>query len=123
MKKNNGTEIVNISNDFEKSKAYLKKKFPYGLKKVLLVTPPDGTEDLFQISTAKRRRYSNYPAYGLGLLAQYLRNINIEVSMRNLNHEILKLANLSKENVFNFKKMWQNKCYEKNYRDIGSRFV
>lgn len=111
--KENITIGENNNEELLLAEKFLENKFPKGLKKVLLITPPDGTDDLFQIGTAKRRRYPNYPAYGLGLLAQHLRNIGIEVSMINLNHELLKEANLKSEKEFNFNKVWLEKLNEK----------
>ena len=61
------------------------------ISKVLLVTPPDADASLFRYDTAKRLRYTNYPPYGLGLLAKNLSQIGIEVQICNLNHTILKI--------------------------------
>lgn len=110
------TDTCNQNNLLTRS--FLESKFPNGIKKILLITPPDGTDDLFQIATAKRGRYPNYPAYGLGLLATHLRNIGIDVLMINLNHEVLKEANLRKEEDFSFNNIWSEKLNEviKNYR-------
>ena len=105
-------EPKNLVDDERLSINFIKRKFPNKIKKILLITPPDGTEDLFQIGTAKRRRYPNYPAYGLGLLAQNLRNIGIEVSMINLNHEVLKSANENSEECFDFVKTYKD-CLKK----------
>ena len=69
--------------------------------KVLLVSPPDADASLFRYDTAKRLRYTNYPPYGLGLLANNLSQIGIEVQICNLNHTILKKCIESKnENNF-----------------------
>lgn len=66
------------------------EKFPNGIKKVLLVNPPDADESLFQIETAKRGRYTNYPPYGLLILATKLREIDVEPRLINLNDLMLK---------------------------------
>ena len=65
------------------------------VKKLFLVMPPDMTGKDFDVEKARRRRYRNYPAYGLGLLAAKIRQFfpDIEVHVVNLNHEILKSAN------------------------------
>ena len=77
------------------------------LRRVLLVTPPDGECGLFRLPTARRRRYSNYPPYGLGVLATHLRNIGIEVSILNLNHEILVAASrFTGAEGFPFDEVW-----------------
>lgn len=60
------------------------------IRRVLLVTPPDADAEIFRYDTAKRGRYANYPPYGLGILAECLRRIGIDVRVVNLNHVILK---------------------------------
>lgn len=60
------------------------------IRKVLFVNPPDADSGIFRYDTAKRGRYSNYPPYGLGVLAEQLRRIAIDVSICNLNQAILK---------------------------------
>jgi radical SAM superfamily enzyme YgiQ (UPF0313 family) len=65
------------------------------IKRVLLVNPPDADSSLFRLDTAKRGRYTNYPPYGLALLAQQLRRIGVEVKILNLNHIVLRAANES----------------------------
>ena len=69
--------------------------FPTGsIDRVLLVSPPDviETDNLFNLTFAKQRRYANLPPYGLGVLATQLRGIGVEVRIRNLNHYIYKMA-------------------------------
>jgi len=74
---------------------------------VLLVNPPDGTSELFRIDTAKRRRYANYPPYGLGLIAQNLREVGVQVALVNLNHIVLKAARRHGEGTaFDFDAVW-----------------
>ena len=80
----------------------LKKIFnTKGIKKVLLVTPPDVNESLFDYATTKRGRSNNYPPYGLGVIAQHLLENNIDVRICNLNHEVLKQCSQS-ENASQF---------------------
>ena len=90
---------------------FLDRLFPRReVRRVLLVNPPDADAALFRYATAQRRRYTNYPPYGLALLAQHLRSIDIEVRVCNLNHEILKRCNESKsEKDFAFDRVWQRK--------------
>jgi radical SAM superfamily enzyme YgiQ (UPF0313 family) len=86
---------------------FFKRHFPHGVRRVLLVNPPDADSSLFRIETAKRGRYTNYPPYGLGVLAQNLRDIGIDVRLLNLNHVVLKAAR-STESGFDFDDAWQN---------------
>ncbi len=60
------------------------------LERLLLVAPPDADAALFDNSVARRGRYSNYPPYGLGIIATVARSLGIEVRLLNLNHEMLK---------------------------------
>lgn len=79
------------------------------IRRVLLVTPPDGDSALFRLPTAQRRRYSNYPPYGLGVLATHLKMIGIEAQILNLNHEILvAAAEFAEEKDFPFDEVWQS---------------
>lgn len=83
------------------------------INKVLLVNPPDAHASLFRIDTAQRRRYTNYPPYGLASLAQHLRSIGITVRITNLNHEILKRCIEFRNNgTFDFKSIWKSKLNE-----------
>ena len=85
--------------------------FPNGqIKKVLLVTPPDADSGLFRFETAKRGRYTNYPPYGLGIVAEKLRRIGVDVKLCNLNQEILRTANTAaREQDFDHDATWQAK--------------
>jgi radical SAM superfamily enzyme YgiQ (UPF0313 family) len=84
---------------------FFARHFPEGISRVLLINPPDADSSLFRIETAKRGRYTNYPPYGLGVLAQNLRSIGIDVRLLNLNHVVLKTARM--EETFDFDKTWQ----------------
>jgi hypothetical protein len=63
--------------------------FPSGIKKLPLISPPDSDESLFNISSAKRKRYLNFPPYGLGLLANIAKSHPISVDMRVVQISIL----------------------------------
>ena len=92
---------------------FLQQRFPHGIQRVLFVNPPDADESLFQYDTAKRGRYSNYPPYGLGVLAQHLRAIDIRVDIVNLNHEVLKACYHSENpSQFEFNSIWHS-CLDK----------
>jgi radical SAM superfamily enzyme YgiQ (UPF0313 family) len=77
------------------------------IRRVLLVTPPDAESELFRLPTARRRRYPNYPPYGLGVIATHLRGIGIEPRVLNLNHEVLKAAHACGVDAdFDFDAIW-----------------
>jgi len=78
------------------------------LHRVLLVNPPDAHAKLFRWETAKRGRYTNYPPYGLGIIAANLRKVRCEVRILNLNHAVLEAArSLDGPEYFDFDATWQ----------------
>lgn len=82
--------------------------FPTGrIQRVLLVTPPDADAEVFRLDTARRGRYTNYPPYGLGILAQKLRAQGIDVQMCNLNHTLLKAARQLDQDAFCHETVWR----------------
>ena len=84
-------EVMDALANDEKIEGVLTRLFPgRKIAKVLLVNPPDSHAELFQYDTAKRGRYTNYPPYGLIILARNLREIGVKVEVCNLNHEVLK---------------------------------
>jgi len=95
----------------QETESLLNRLFPRReIRKVLLVNPPDVHASMFQYDTAKRRRYANYPPYGLAVLAQHLRQIDMEVRILNLHYEILKQCiESSKESDFVFDDIWQTR--------------
>ena len=99
-----------------KAEAFLDRIFPTrDIRRVLLVNPPDADATLFRSDTARRKRYHNYPPYGLGLIAENLRALGIECRISNLNHEVLKRAvDSSGEEEFPFDAFWK----ESLQRDI-----
>jgi len=51
----------------QETEAALNGLFPRReIKKVLLVSPPDTPDSMFQYDAATPRKYSNYPPYGQG---------------------------------------------------------
>ena len=98
-----------------KAEIFFNKLFPSrNITRVLLVTPPDADETLFRFDTAKRKRYTNYPPYGLLLIARVLEALAIKVEICNLNFEILQECRNSKsEKVFNHVDVWQRKLDQK----------
>jgi radical SAM superfamily enzyme YgiQ (UPF0313 family) len=93
----------------EDTEAVLESLFPKRqIKKILLVNPPDVHADMFKLGPAKRRRYSSFPPYGLGVIATHLREVDIDVEILNLHHKILEEAFRTDEDVdFEFDSIWQ----------------
>lgn len=113
-KKKNKFAINILEDDPEwsvKITAILDKLFPKRcVRSVMLINPPDADASMFRYTTAKRGRYTNYPPYGLAVIAQNLRRMGVDVNIVNLNHEILKKCNESNdETEFDFEKVWKAK--------------
>ena len=94
---------------YQSAADYLARRFPDGrVDRVLLVTPPDASEEIFNPEIARRGTYSNFPPYGLAVLAQHLREIDVEVEVVNLNDEVLKACHLAETpEQFDFSSSWQ----------------
>lgn len=106
---------VQVSSDnTHQTENLLDRLFPTrNIKRVLLVSPPDADSTLFRYDTAKRGRYSNYPPYGLAVLAKQLQSLGIIVQICNLNNEVLKACRDSEDkNDFNFDSVWEGKLEE-----------
>jgi radical SAM superfamily enzyme YgiQ (UPF0313 family) len=90
--------------------AYFERRFPgRKLDRVLLVTPPDATAEIFDPAVARRGTYSNFPPYGLAVLAQHLRADGLEVEILNLNHAVLKSCHEAPSSRgFDFDAAWQH---------------
>ena len=90
--------VVEDSEKFSVAEEYLNRLFPdRSLKRVLLVVPPDGGKSIFRYDAAKRKRMSNFPPYGLMVVAKHLREVGGVCEILNLQHEILKTCILSKD--------------------------
>ena len=88
------------------------------VRNILFVIPPDADSSMFNYSTAKRKRYWNFPPYGIGVLASHLRLINIKCEIVNLNNLILKKSQeSSSEQEFNF-----NQCLKTELEDKILKF-
>jgi len=88
----------------------LEKLFPEPrLEKVMLVTPPDADRSIFNPEGARRGTYSNFPPYGLALLANVLENTGIQTNILNLNHIVLKTCHEGNiKDVDDFDNIWKN---------------
>ena len=78
------------------------------MDRVLLVNPPDADASLFRIGTAKRGRYTNYPPYGLMVIAANLRQMGVTTDILNLNHEVLGQA-MAADSEFEFDTVWRRR--------------
>ena len=92
------------------ARAFLDRTFPDArIDRVLLVTPTDAEAHIFQFATARRGRYTNYPPYGLAVLARHLAGVGVESRICNLNHEVLRACHESpSEREFDFDATWQD---------------
>ncbi len=78
------------------------------LSRVLLVTPPDADVSIFNPDYARRGTYSNFPPYGLGLIANVFEDNGVKSEILNLNHLVLKDCQEGKiSNASDFEKSWQ----------------
>ena len=95
--------------DLTAARAELLALFPRGpILRVLLINPPDADANLFRPEIARRGRYTNYPPYGLAILAQQLRGIGIDCHIVNLNHVVLKAA---RSPTFDHRQAWASALY------------
>lgn len=120
-----GPPIISIIDDGKLIQLVLDEiydSFPKGISRILLVMPPDMSSSEFDISLAKRGRYRNYAAYGLGILASRIRSLGLSVSILNLNHEILRFAHESTIVDFDFEKIARTSLL-KNIQDLEPEIV
>lgn len=86
----------------------LKTTFKKKIKKVVFVCPPDVDKFQFSYDVAKRKRYLNYPPYGLGLLAEKIKLKNVKSQIINLQNDVLREAILSEnEEKFDYDLVWK----------------
>ncbi|MEZ4410332.1 MAG: radical SAM protein [Polyangiales bacterium] len=78
------------------------------IARVLLVRPPDIHAGAFNYDAGKRKRHSNYPPYGLLVLATNLRQIGVEVAVADLHLAVLRRCfETVTEAEFDFDLAWQ----------------
>jgi len=99
-----------ISKNLTDVQAFLDRTFPEPkLDRVLLVYPPDADRTLFDPVNARRGMYSNFPPYGLAIIARIMETLNIETHILNLNHIVLKQSRNYKDGEdFDFDQIWQS---------------
>jgi radical SAM superfamily enzyme YgiQ (UPF0313 family) len=73
----------------EKIAAKLRRLFPGGCQRVLLVNVPQVAERDFNLAVARAKRNTCFPPYGLGLLSRNLGRAGYTVKILDLNFEIL----------------------------------
>jgi radical SAM superfamily enzyme YgiQ (UPF0313 family) len=96
--------------DFSLKKIFGEKK----IKKILLINPPDANKSTFDFDSAKRKRNSDYPPYGLLIVGRHLLNNGYEVEILNLHHEVSKKCVETKNNIeFNFENFWKQTLWKK----------
>jgi radical SAM superfamily enzyme YgiQ (UPF0313 family) len=97
-----------------RARAYFDERFPGRVvRRVLMVNPPDAGADIFDPKVARRGSYSNFPPYGLAVLAQHLRAIDVEVEILNLNQEVLRRCHAAESaESFSFDDAWQQPLAE-----------
>ena len=60
---------------------------------------------MFNYTSAKSGRYTNFAPYGLGIVSKHLKSLGYETKILNLNHHILKKVNELNEDEFDYKKI------------------
>ena len=88
-----------LSNIFLKENGYL------DCNKILFINPPDGDHDMFNYTSAKSGRYTNFAPYGLGIVSKHLKSLGYETKILNLNHHILKKVSELDEDEFDYKRI------------------
>ena len=66
-------------------------------QRILLVLPHQFITEMLNVKNAKNKRYYNYPPYGLGLLCSNLKKRGYEVSLLDLNSEVLAFIHREKD--------------------------
>jgi len=104
-------ENIQNHHELEEADEILRRLFSgHPISKVLLVNPPDIDVSLFDYDTTKRGRSSNYPPYGLTVIARHLLDNGVDVRICNLNHEILSECKKSEDSLrFDFESVWKSK--------------
>ena len=84
------------------------------INKILLINPPDANKETFDFDRAHRKRNSDYPPYGLLIVARHLLKNGYKVEILNLHHEVSKkCVETQRSENFNFEEFWKKKLWEK----------
>ena len=110
--------------NIEGATRFFDEYYPDGnISRVLLVNPPDASIELFDFNIARRGTLSNFPPYGLAVLAEHLRKQDIDVRVTNLNHEVLKACFAAKsEDSFDFTGTWKA-CLDKDIATFKPQLI
>lgn len=76
------------------------------VKKVLFITPPPVSKDIIDLEGCLKKRYSCFPPYSLLILSDILRKKGFEVSVLDLNYEILKFIQSSAD-ISDYDTIWK----------------
>ena len=104
----NQTELTEKTKQFIHNKLtniFLKENGHQECNKILFINPPDGDHDMFNYTSAKSGRYTNFAPYGLGIVSKHLKSLGYETKILNLNHHILKKVSELNEDEFDYKKI------------------
>ena len=106
---------IDIKNFKERIDACLTKIFgKKKIKKILLINPPDANKSTFDFDRSHRKRNSDYPPYGLLIVAKHLQKNGYDVQILNLHHEVSKkCVETNDENEFDFEKFWKETLWNK----------
>jgi radical SAM superfamily enzyme YgiQ (UPF0313 family) len=90
----------------------IRRVFNGQYRRILLIQPPQFSEELLNVRIAKNKRYYNYPPYGLGLLCTNLKKRDYKVRILDLNFELLAFIHKEKDETYifsNVTNLWQKK--------------
>ena len=84
------------------------------INKILLINPPDANKETFDFDTAHRKRNSDYPPYGLLIVARHLLKNGYKVEILNLHHEVSKkCVETDDKKNFDFDIFWKKTLWNK----------
>lgn len=104
-----GVDLIELHRKTSRAASVLQELFAReSIRTVLLILPPDAHQEIFSIETAQRKRYPNYPPYGLAVIARQILRRGLQVELVNLNDIVLKYFFTPREKYLSFDKVWQD---------------
>jgi radical SAM superfamily enzyme YgiQ (UPF0313 family) len=102
-----------INQALDKVAEEIKRRFTkLPVRKALLINPPSNASGIFDVTAARKRRYSVYPPYGLLIIAARLREAGYDVRVLDLNFELLASAFAThSSDTFDYRKEWQTPLF------------